>query len=146
MKSITVGRGIFPLFFLLSFFSSCVTLVPMYDPALDEQITKAAAKNDKLYQDLLAAKPEERAFIIFESRYKEIEDEILSIQRKNEVRQKNASMLAIIKEINQKFQQYKTEHQQDTNLQNGEILSYQSYMKALWDPLILAERGLKRAS
>lgn len=123
---------------------SCrVTLVPEYNAKLEEEISKAAKANDKLYIDMLDTAPEKRIYDAYKERYNDIEADINSIQLKNEARNKNEDFLKIIRNLKDGFQEAKKYHKDNTRLSDGEIKAYQATLSALWKPLYLAERSLK---
>jgi hypothetical protein len=142
-KTYQMKRLIF-LLTLLSVLSSCsVSLVPDYNPALEEQISEAAMMNDRLYLDLLNIPISERSFQAYAPRYSEIESEINSIRMKNEIRPNNTEMLKIIDLLKSNFVQYKEEHKaKSTGLTDGEIRSYSAFIRGFWLPLLTAENAL----
>jgi hypothetical protein len=125
-------------------FTGCrVTLVPMYNSELDQQIANGAKMNDKLYLDLLASDTVKRSYDLYKDRYTEIEAEINSIQLKNEARKQNQDFLKMIMNLHGLFDKYRDEHKtHKSSLTDGEIKGYQAYIKAVWKPLLMAERGL----
>ena len=130
--------------YLIVLVSCKVAWVPDYNAAIEDQIIITAQKNDRLYLDMLEA-PAPNIYLFYIDRYNDIEAEINSIQLKNEARRKNESMLGIIKNLKEAFQQYRREHREKTTINRGEIMVYQSSIKAFWLPLLNAEHGLKLA-
>jgi hypothetical protein len=128
---------------IISLVSCRVTLVPEYNAKLEEDISKAAKANDKLYIDLLDASPEKRVYDIYKERYNDIESDINSIQLKNEARNNNEDFLKIIKNIKEGFTEAKKYHKDNKTLSDGEIKAYQATISGLWKPLYIAERSLK---
>jgi hypothetical protein len=135
------------LLLVILFISACtITLVPTYDAQLESEIINGAKLNDKLYIDLLNAESSKRNFQFWLEKYSEIEAEIHTILLKNEIRKNNTDMLAIVKSLDSAFVKYKLEHKnKPTQLTDGELIIYQSYIKAFWKPLLIAEGGLKKA-
>ena len=143
-----IKKQLLPLcIFLVTMSLSCrVTFVPEYSSEIETQIVNGAKMNDKLYIDLLSAEDSKRTFQLFTEKYSQVEAEINSIRLKNETRKKAVEMLTIIDKLNVAFKQYRDEHKAKTTpLTNGEIISYQSQIKAFWKPLLIAEGGLKKA-
>ena len=139
-------RQVSLLVIVLFLLSSCrVTWVPEYSASLEEQIINGAKKNDLLYLDMLGKKGAERRYANYMDRYNEIAAEINSIELKNEARKKSSEMSTIIENLEKNFQQYKSDHERNSTLPDGEILIYQSQIRAFWKPLLVAERGLKLA-
>lgn len=131
------------IFFATFFLQACrVTLVPEYSAELEAQIAKTAKANDKLYIDLLDAKPEQRNYEAVNTRYNDIEAEINSIELQNQARAKNADFLVIIKNLKDAFKEAKQYHKDHTTLSNGEILSYQATLAGFWKPLYVSEKAL----
>ena len=128
---------------IISLVSCRVTLVPEYNAKLEEDISKAAKANDKLYIDLLDASTEKRVYDTYKERYNDIESDINSIQLKNEARNNNEDFLKIIKNIKEGFTEAKKYHKDNKTLSDGEIKAYQATISGLWKPLYIAERGLK---
>ena len=131
------------LIFISTLFACRVTLVPEYNAKLEEDISKAAKANDKLYIDLLDAAIEKRNYDVYKERYNDIESDINSIQLKNEARNKNEDFLKIIKNLKEGFAEAKKYHKDNKTLSDGEIKAYQATISGLWKPLYIAERGLK---
>lgn len=123
---------------------SCkITLVPDYSPKLEDQITKTAKANDKLYIDMLDDLPDKRTYERYKEKYNDIEADINSISLFNEARNNNSDLLAITNNLKEAFQEAKKYHKENNTLSNGEIKSYQATLAGFWKPLYLAERGLK---
>ena len=133
-----------PLFLLSIFALGCkVTFVPNYDAAIEQEIVSAAKANDKLYLNILAADPDKRAYSNYVQAYADVESEINSIQLNEKARKKNTDMVAIVALIQKHFTEYQNEHKNAKKVLNdAEIKAYEDDMKALWEPLLLAERGL----
>ena len=131
------------LLMVLSLFSCRVVLVPEYRSDLEDQIISGAKLNDKLYIDLLQSDKQMRQFDLYKEQYATIAAEINSIQLKNEVRNNNANMLVIIKNLNDAFTKYRDEHKRTNTISDGEIRIDQAYIKAFWKPLLVAETALK---
>ena len=131
---------------LLSMVSGCsISLVPNYNPALEEQIANGAQLNDRLYLDLLNAAPSDRTFQKYADRYSEIESEINAIRMKNEIRANNSEILKIIDLLKTNFTQYKEEHRaKATPLTDGEIRAFSAYIRGFWLPLLTAENALNQ--
>jgi hypothetical protein len=128
---------------IISLVSCRVTLVPEYNAKLEEDISKAAKANDKLYIDLLDASTEKRVYDTYKERYNDIESDINSIQLKNEARNNNEDFLKIIKNLKEGFTEAKKYHKDNKTLSDGEIKAYQATISGLWKPLYIAERSLK---
>ena len=128
---------------IISLVSCRVTLVPEYNAKLEEDISKAAKANDKLYIDLLDASTEKRVYDTYKERYNDIESDINSIQLKNEARNNNEDFLKIIKNLKEGFTEAKKYHKDNKTLSDGEIKAYQASISGLWKPLYIAERSLK---
>ena len=126
-----------------SLFACRVTLVPEYNAKLEDEISKAAKANDKLYIDLLDSSPEKRIYDNYKEKYNDIESDINSIQLKNEARNKNEDFLKIIKNLKEGFIEAKKYHKENKTLSDGEIKAYQATLSGLWKPLYIAERSLK---
>ena len=133
------------LFSLCIFYSCRVLLVPEYSQALEKQITAGQKLNDQFYLDLQMMDQKDRTFESCKKKYVEIESEINSIMFQNKSRKKNDDMIAIVKTLKDKFVQYKTEHKTKTTLSDGEIKIYEEDIAALWLPLLVAEKALKKA-
>jgi hypothetical protein len=124
--------------------SSCkVIWVPDYNARLEEQITKTAKANDKLYIDMLDDGPDKRAYEHYKEKYNDIEADINSIYLLNEARNNNNNLLVITGNLKSAFQEAKKYHKDNRTLSDGEIKAYQATMAGFWKPLYLAERGLK---
>jgi hypothetical protein len=55
-------------------------------------------------------------------------------------------MNSIVDTLKNIFKKYENEHKDKVSaLTNGEIIIYQSYIKAFWTPLLVTESGLKKA-
>jgi hypothetical protein len=125
---------------------SCrVSLVPDYSETLEKQIISAQKLTDKLYLELLTAAPAERTYESCKKKYTDIELEINSILFQNQARPKNTDMLAIVNTLKKKFAEYKEYHKTKGTLSDGEIQIYEADMMAFWQPLLVAEKGLKKA-
>src|SRR6188472_3946559 len=124
---------------IISLVSCRVTLVPEYNAKLEEDISKAAKANDKLYIDLLDASTEKRVYDTYKERYNDIESDINSIQLKNEARNNNEDFLKIIKNLKEGFTEAKKYHKDNKTLSDGEIKAYQATLSGLWKPLYIAE-------
>jgi hypothetical protein len=126
---------------------SCrVNLVSEYSQELETQIINGAKMNDRLYIDLLKCDTAKRNYQLFADRYANIEAEINSIRFKNETRKNPKSMNSIVDTLKNIFKKYENEHKDKVSaLTNGEIIIYQSYIKAFWTPLLVTESGLKKA-
>lgn len=136
-KFLCIGFGVL-------FLISCkVVWVPDYNAKLEEQITKTARANDKLYIDMLDDGPDKRGYDRFKEKYSDIEADINSISLYNEARNKNDDLVAITKNLKEAFLEAKQYHKEKNTLTNGEIKAYQATMAGFWKPLYLAERGLK---
>jgi hypothetical protein len=127
------------------FFSSCsVTLVPEYNASLYQQIVTTAARNDRLYIDLLQADTAHRAFSQYAKRYAGIETSIQSIYLQYQARANNSAFLPILENIQTLFLKYKEEHKQHASaLTQAEIKLYQTYTRDYWKPLLIAENALR---
>lgn len=129
---------------LILLLSSCkVIWVPDYNAKLEDQITKTARANDKLYIDLLDEAPDKRDYNRYKEKYNDIESDINAIQLANEARNNNSSMLIICKNLKDAFQEAKKYHKEKNTLSDGEIKSYQATLAGFWKPMLIAERGLK---
>jgi hypothetical protein len=129
---------------IITCISSCkVIWVPDYNARLEEQITKTAKANDKLYIDMLDDGPDKRAYEHYKEKYNDIEADINSIFLFNEARNNNNNLLVITGNLKTAFQEAKKYHKDNKTLSDGEIKAYQSTMAGFWKPLYLAERGLK---
>ncbi|AMR32710.1 hypothetical protein A0256_15405 [Mucilaginibacter sp. PAMC 26640] len=135
------------IYLLAVILSGCsrVVLVPDYSAGIEAEIVNGAMLNDKLYLDLADAQPSKREYIDFSERYSSVEAVINSIQLKNEIRQKNTDMLAIINNLKAAFTKYRDEHKKNNTLSDGEVKADQAFIKAFWKPLLIAEHGLKNA-
>ena len=124
--------------------TSCkVIWVPDYNAKLEDQITKTAKANDKLYIDMLDDLPDKRTYDRYKEKYNDIEADINSIYLFNEARNNNNDLLVITNNLKEAFQEAKKYHKENNTLSNGEIKSYQATLAGFWKPLYLAERGLK---
>jgi hypothetical protein len=134
-----------PLFLcVILFVSSCkVIWVPDYNAKLEEQITKTAKANDRLYIDMLDDGPDKRNYEHYKEKYNDIEADINSIYLFNEARNNNNDLLVITGNLKSAFQEAKKYHKDNKTLSDGEIKAYQATMAGFWKPLYLAERGLK---
>jgi hypothetical protein len=128
---------------VFSLLSCKVIWVPDYNAKLEDQITKSAKANDKLYIDMLDAAPGKRDYDLYKEKYNDIEADINAIQLANEARNNNASFIVINKNLKAAFQEAKKYHKENKTLSDGEIKSYQATLAGFWKPLFLAERGLK---
>jgi hypothetical protein len=129
---------------ILVMWVSCkVTWVPEYNAQLEEQVSKTAKANDRLYFDMLDVPKASRLYDNYKDRYNEIGSEINSIQLKNEARPKNSDFLAIIKNLKDAFEEAKKYHKDNNTLEDGEIKAYQASLAGFWKPLYVAERALK---
>ena len=126
-------------------FSSCsVTLVPEYNASLYQKIVTTAARNDRLYIDLLQSDTDHRAFSQYAKRYAAIETSIQSINLQYQARANNSVFLPILENIQNLFLKYKEEHKQHTApLTQAEIKVYQAYTRDYWKPLLIAENALR---
>lgn len=123
---------------------SCkVIWVPDYNAKLEDQITKTAKANDKLYIDMLDDLPDKRTYERYKEKYNDIEADINSIYLFNEARNNNNDLLVITNNLKEAFQEAKKYHKDNNTLSNGEIKAYQATLAGFWKPLYLAERGLK---
>jgi hypothetical protein len=123
---------------------SCkVIWVPDYSAKLEDQITKTAKANDKLYIDMLDDGPDKRTYDQYKEKYNDIEADINSIYLLNEARNDNNNLLVITNNLKQAFQEAKQYHKDNKTLSDGEIKAYKSTLAGFWKPLYLAERGLK---
>jgi hypothetical protein len=129
--------------FLFSVSSCKVIWVPDYNARLEDQITKTAKANDKLYIDMLDDGPDKRTYDQYKAKYNDIEADINSIYLLNEARNNNNNLLVITNNLKQAFQEAKKYHKDNKTLSDGEIKAYQSTIAGFWKPLYLAERGLK---
>jgi hypothetical protein len=131
------------LFVFLCISSCKVIWVPDYNARLEDQITKTAKANDKLYIDMLDDGPDKRAYEHYKEKYNDIEADINSIFLFNEARNNNNNLLVITGNLKTAFQEAKKYHKDNKTLSDGEIKAYQATMAGFWKPLYLAERGLK---
>ncbi len=131
----------------LNLVSCSIKIVPDYSSLLEEQIANGAKMNDKMYLDMLADDPQNATYLKYANRYSEIKAEINSIELRNNQRDNNKNMLAIVENLKNKFDEYEKDHKEkpDGLLPKGEIKSYQSGIKGFWLPLLKAEGGLKKA-
>ncbi|HLO80932.1 MAG TPA: hypothetical protein VK166_08240 [Chitinophagaceae bacterium] len=136
-------KKIMLLFFIAVCFSCKVTWVPDYNAKLEDQITKTAKANDKLYIDMLDDGPDKRTYGHYKEKYNDIEADINSIYLFNEARSNNNDLLVITSNLKNAFQEAKKYHKDNDKLSDGEIKAYQATMAGFWKPLYLAERGLK---
>src|SRR5829696_5047653 len=112
---------LFVVVILFVLFNSCrVSLVPAYSAELEEQISKTAKANDRLYIDLLDEPKEKRSYENFKQRYNDIESEINSIQLKNEAREHNGDFIVINKNLKDAFSEAKKYHKEHVTLTDGE--------------------------
>ena len=125
--------------------SSCrVSLVPDYNATIYQKIIATAARNDRLYIDLLQADTTHRAFSQYAKRYAGIETSIQSIYLQYQARANNSAFLPILENIQTLFLKYKEEHKQHTAaLTQAEIKVYQAYTRDYWKPLLIAENALR---
>jgi hypothetical protein len=124
--------------------ASCkVIWVPDYNAKLEDQITKTARANDKLYIDMLDDLPDKRTYERYKEKYNDIEADINSIYLFNEARNNNTNLLVITNNLKEAFQEAKKYHKENNTLSNGEAKAYQATLAGFWKPLYLAERGLK---
>jgi predicted double-glycine peptidase len=117
--------------------------VPDYSAKLEDQITKTAKANDKLYIDMLDDGPDKRTYDQYKEKYNDIEADINSIYLLNEARNDNNNLLVITNTLKPAFQEAKQYHKDNKTLSDGEIKAYKSTLAGFWKPLYLAERGLK---
>ena len=128
---------------LVTVFSCRVTLVPPYDASIEDQITKTAKLNDALYLQMLENKEADRKYDSYSPKYIEIELEINSILLKNQARDHNADILAITKNLQKLFVQFKDDHKTKNLLTNADIQLNQVQIRAAWVALLVAEKALK---
>lgn len=142
--STTMKRIILVLLFGCLFSSCSVTLVPEYNASLYQKIVTTAARNDRLYIDLLQSDTDHRAFSQYAKRYAAIETSIQSINLQYQARANNSVFLPILENIQNLFLKYKEEHKQHTApLTQAEIKVYQAYTRDYWKPLLIAENALR---
>ena len=144
LYSINMKRLILVLFFGCLLSSCSVTLVPEYNASLYQQIVTTAARNDRLYIDLMQADTAHRAFSQYAKRYAALEASIQSINLQYQARANNSVFLPILENIQTLFLKYKEEHKQHTApLTQAEIKVYQTYTRDYWKPLLIAENTLR---
>jgi hypothetical protein len=139
-------KHFFKTFLLFSLiFSSCrVSLVPDYNATIYQKIIATAARNDRLYIDLLQADTAHRAFSQYAKRYAALETSIQSINLQYQARANNSVFLPILENIQTLFLKYKEEHKKHTApLTQAEIKLYQTYTRDYWKPLLIAENALR---
>ena len=130
--------------FLLGVLSCRVTLVPPYDPAMEQTITKTAKQNDALYLQMLEMKESDRKYENYSPKYMELELEINSIVMQTKAREQNKDLLVIVENLQKLFVQFKNDHKTKITITDADILLNQAQIKAAWTALLVAEKALKR--
>lgn len=125
--------------------SACrVSLVPDYNATIFQKIVSTAARNDRLYIDLMQADAGQRSFALYAKRYAALETAIQSLYLQYQARANNTAFLPILENIQTLFLKYKKEHQQHSSpLTDAEISVYQTYTRDYWKPLLIAEASLR---
>jgi hypothetical protein len=133
---------LFPLLFI-QLVSCYVHLVPNYSNEIENKIVEGAKKNDALYIKMKSVSDSLREFRFFIEDYNQIESEINSIHLLEEARPKNKDFISITDTLKTYFIKYMNEHKSKNKLEDGEIIIYQTYIKAFWKPLLKSELALR---
>jgi hypothetical protein len=132
------------LLLLMGVFGCRVTWVPAYDAGLEEQITKTAKLNDALYLLMMEDQEADRKYKAYAAKYIDIELEINSIFLKTQARDHNKDLLVLVQNLQKLFTQFKIDHKTKGTLSNADIQLNQVQIKAMWTPLLISEKALKR--
>jgi len=134
---------------LLPFLFICLlackaTFVPPYDASIEAQISKTARLTDALYLQMLDDKESDRKYEKYADKYLDIQVEINSLLLKTQVRLYNKEMLVMVQNLQKLFIQFKEDHKTKMLLKDVDIQLNMMQVNAVWAPLLLAERALKR--
>jgi hypothetical protein len=145
LKKYCMGSKIILLSFLFICLLGCkATFVPPYDASIEAQITKTARLTDALYLQMLDVKEADRKYEKYADKYLDIQVDINSLLLKTQVRQHNADLLIMVQNLQKMFVQFKDDHKTKGVLSNAEVQLNMMQINAVWAPLLLAEKALKR--
>lgn len=134
---------------LLPFLFICLlackaTFVPPYDASIESQISKTARLTDALYLQMLELKEADRNYEKYASKYLDIQVDINALVLKTQVRDHNTNLLVMVQNLQKMFVQFKDDHKTKGVLTDADVQLNMMQVNAVWAPLLLAEKALKR--
>jgi len=113
--------GLFLLFFIVTILTGCPgpQIVADQDPVSVKEIAEAKAKVNVFYVNLLLTDQSNRQYQQYSDQYTEIEDDLVSLYKKNEARPLNDESTKISKSILGLWTKYKEKHKLDDKYSNG---------------------------
>ena len=131
-------------FLLIGILACKATFVPPYDVSIEAQITKTARLTDALYLQMLDVKEAGRKYEKYADKYLDIQVDINSLLLKTQVRDHNTDLLVMVQNLQKMFVQFKDDHKTKGVLSDADVQLNMMQVNAVWAPLLLAEKALKR--
>ena len=120
------------------------TFVPPYDASIEAQISKTARLTDALYLQMLDVKETDRKYEKYTAKYLDIQVDINALVLKTQVRDHNTNLLVMVQNLQKMFVQFKDDHKTKGVLSDADVQLNMMQVNAVWAPLLLAEKALKR--
>ena len=120
------------------------TFVPPYDASIEAQISKTARLTDALYLQMLDVKETDRKYEKYTAKYLDIQVDINALVLKTQVRDHNTNLLVMVQNLQKMFVQFKDDHKTKGVLTDADVQLNMMQVNAVWAPLLLAEKALKR--
>ena len=120
------------------------TFVPPYDASIEAQISKTARLTDALYLQMLDVKETDRKYEKYTAKYLDIQVDINALVLKTQVRDHNTNLLVMVQNLQKMFVQFKDDHKTKGVLTDADVQLNMMQVNAVWAPLLLDEKALKR--
>ncbi len=131
-------------FLIICLLSCKATFVPPYDASIEAQISKTARLTDALYLQMLDVREADRKYEKYADKYLDIQVDINSLLLKTQVRDHNTNLLIMVQNLQKMFVQFKEDHKTKGVLTDADVQLNMMQVNAVWAPLLLAEKALKR--
>jgi len=131
-------------FLIICLLACKATFVPPYDASIEAQISKTARLTDALYLQMLDVKETDRKYEKYAAKYLDIQVDINALVLKTQVRDHNTNLLVMVQNLQKMFVQFKDDHKTKGVLSDADVQLNMMQVNAVWAPLLLAEKALKR--
>ncbi len=131
-------------FLIICLLACKATFVPPYDASIEAQISKTAQLTDALYLQMLDVKETDRKYEKYAAKYLDIQVDINALVLKTQVRDHNTNLLVMVQNLQKMFVQFKDDHKTKGVLSDADVQLNMMQVNAVWAPLLLAEKALKR--
>ena len=131
-------------FLIICLLACKATFVPPYDASIEAQISKTARLTDALYLQMLDVKETDRKYEKYTAKYLDIQVDINALVLKTQVRDHNTNLLVMVQNLQKMFVQFKDDHKTKGVLSDADVQLNMMQVNAVWAPLLLAEKALKR--